>query len=225
MITRHQYMAYLNEKYAATANTSKLLQDVLVKNRDILETFIKEKACMTIALYRYHNMLFLYYEVIDGAHTPCRIFPFLTSCLKSVPVKDGELQWLPMHHIYHNAIPDSVDNWRRHGKKQRIGRIAYLMPDKLISYLYYHKELLEEGLFEGERYLSIAMYDTILFTYSESPRILTHLNAESAAESSVIAKWRALNPKSHFDHNFSGDGNFVDLEELLSIGWEEIINA
>ena len=223
MITRHQYMAYLKEEYADKTNSSDNLQDVLAKDRDILAIFIKEKVCMTVALYRYNNMLFLYYELVDGACVPYDFFPSLTPCLKTVPVKNCDTHWLPMHHVYHNAIPDSAENWRRNGKKERIGRIAYLMPEKLMSYLYYHKELLEEGLFEGERYLSIGLYDTILFTYSESPRILTHLNSESTEESSVIAKWRALNPKSHFDHSFSGEGNFVDLEELLSIGWEEII--
>ena len=224
MITRHQYMAYLKKEYALETNSATILSKILSSDSDIVADFIRKKACMTVALYRYKNMLFLYYEALDVAPMPHDLFPVLTERLQAVPVKEAYVTWLPTQHIYHNAIPDTVKNWRRQGKKERIGRIAYLLPDKIMSYLYYHKELLDEGLFEGERYLSIGLYDTVLFTYSESPRIMTHLNSESNEQSTVIAEWRAQNPKSHFDHDFSGEGNFVDLEELLSLGWEEIFD-
>lgn len=224
MITRHQYMAYLKKEYALETNSATILSKILSSDSDIVADFIRKKACMTVALYRYKNMLFLYYEALDVAPMPHDLFPVLTERLEAVPVKEAYVTWLPTQHIYHNAIPDTVKNWRRQGKKERIGRIAYLLPDKIMSYLYYHKELLDEGLFEGERYLSIGLYDTVLFTYSESPRIMTHLNSESNEQSTVIAEWRAQNPKSHFDHDFSGEGNFVDLEELLSLGWEEIFD-
>lgn len=224
MITRHQYMAYLKKEYALETNSATILSKILSSDSDIVADFIRKKACMTVALYRYKNMLFLYYEALDVAPMPHDLFPVLTERLEAVPVKEAYVTWLPTQHIYHNAIPDTAKNWRRQGKKERIGRIAYLLPDKIMSYLYYHKELLDEGLFEGERYLSIGLYDTVLFTYSESPRIMTHLNSESNEQSTVIAEWRAQNPKSHFDHDFSGEGNFVDLEELLSLGWEEIFD-
>ena len=224
MITRHQYMAYFKKEYADKTNSANHLQKVLSADLDIVAGFIRKKACMTVALYKYKNMLFLYYEALDVAPMPHDLFPVLTERLEAVPVKEAYVTWLPMHHIYHNAIPGTAKNWRRHGLKKRIGRIAYLLPDKMMSYLYYHKELLEEGLFEGERYLSIGLHDTLLFTYSESPRIMTHLNPDSNEESMVITEWRARDPKSHFDHTFSGEGNFVDLEELLSLGWEEIFD-
>ena len=227
MIVRYQYMAYLQKKYADETNFNTILQSALASDRDIIADIIRKKNCMTVALYRYKNMIFLYYEVLkDVPHSlsPHDLFPCLTEYMENMPEKETYVKWLPMHIVYYNAIPDTVENWCRNSKKDRIGRIAYLLPDKLMSYLYYHKELLEEGLFEGERYLSIGLHDTILFTYSESPRIITHLNLQSTEESTVIAKWRALNPKSHFDHNFSGEGNFVDLQELLSLGWEEIFH-
>lgn len=227
MIVRYQYMAYLQKKYAIETNLNTILQSALASDRDTIASIIRKKDCMTVALYRYKNMIFLYYEAVANvphALSPQDLFPALTEHLESVPVKETYQEWLPMHIVYYNAIPDSVENWRRNSKKERIGRIAYLLPDKLMTYLYYHKELLEEGLFEGERYLSIGLHDTILFTYSESPRIITHLNLKSTEESAVIEKWRALNPKSHFDHDFSGEGNFVDLQELFSLGWEEIFH-
>ena len=237
MITRHQYMAYFKKEYVLETNSATILSKILSSDSDIVADFIRKKACMTVALYRYKNMLFLYYEALDVACSPhdmtsvlnetpipYNLFPALTEYLEVMPVKEAYVKWLPTQHIYHNAIPDTAKNWRRQGKKERIGRIAYLLPDKIMSYLYYHKELLDEGLFEGERYLSIGLYDTVLFTYSESPRIMTHLNSESNEQSTVIAEWRAQNPKSHFDHDFSGEGNFVDLEVLLSLGWEEIFD-
>lgn len=224
MIIRYQYMAYLQKEYADETNLNTALHSILSSDRDIIADIIRKKECMTVALYRHKNMIFLYYEALNEKHSPYEMFPALTECLESVPVKEAYEKWQPMHVIYYNAIPDSVENWCRNSKKERIGRIAYLLPDKLMSYLYYHKELLDEGLLEGERYLSIGLHDTILFTYSESPRIITHLNLESKEESTVAAKWQALNPKSHFDHAFSGEGNFVDLQELLSLGWEEIFH-
>lgn len=220
MIARHQYMAYLKKEYA----DRNIQAEVLTSDKNHIAELISKKDCMTIALYQYKNMIFLYYEALTDVCSPLDMFPALTDFLENIPVKEEYIRWIPMHTVYYNAIPETIETWCRLEKKQRIGRIAYLMPDKLVSYLYYHKALLDEGLFEGERYLSIALYDTILFTYSESPRIITHLRLEEKEDSKIITEWRAKNPKSHFDHDFSGEGNFVDLTELLSLGWEEFLN-
>lgn len=224
MIIRYQYMAYLQKEYADETNLDTVLQGILSSDRDTITDIIRKKECMTVALYRHKNMIFLYYEALKEKIIPQDLFPALMDCLEAVPVKETYKKWLPMHIVYYNAIPDTAEKWCRMINKERIGRIAYLLPDKLVSYLYYHKALLDEGLFEGERYLSIGLHDTILFTYSESPRIITHLNLESKEESAVITKWEEVNPRSHFDHDFSGEGNFVDLQKLVTLGWEEIFN-
>lgn len=220
MIKRHQYIAYLKEEYM----NDQILQEYLEEDKKIVSEDILKKHFMTIALYHHKNMVFLYYEELEHVKGPDEMFPFFTACLEKVPFKTDHVKWIPMNVFYYNAIPKTTEQWFRNEKKGRIGKIAYIMPDKLLSYMYYHKALLDEGLFDGERYLSIASHDTILFTYSETPRILTHLNTESDEASAVIEEWRKLNPKSHFDHNFSGDENFVQLKELLTLGWEEIFS-
>ncbi|MBQ8526086.1 MAG: hypothetical protein IJ460_05155 [Clostridia bacterium] len=210
MIYRFQYTAYLNSRFAELGNSVLNSAKAEAKNK------IADKTCITIALYRYDNMLFLYCESADNRICAENLLPSLTECL------DGN--WLAMKNVYYTSVPVSDEYWSRQGKKTRIGRLARLMPGKVNSYVRYHKAIMEEGLFEGEKYLCISLYGNTLFLYSESPAIMTHIRQNLKGESEVINEWRKLNPKSHFDHGFSGESNFITIEEIFSAGREDILN-
>ena len=93
-----------------------------------------------------------------------------------------------------------------------------LKDEKLFSYVYYHKALVDEGLLDGDRYQFIALHENILFSYFEEPKIFTHIKKECKEESSVIKEWLAVDPESHFDHDLSGEENFLLIEEIFSAG-------
>ena len=218
MIKRCQYVAYLSSEYAS----EDIDKAIISSDSEVVKKHISDKDCMTVALYRFRHMLFLYVEKLNEDVTPDMLFPALTEVLDFVPRNEVFTRWTDMTTVYYTSVADSTEEWSRCGKKGRIGRIAVLYPHKLMSYVYYHKAIMDEGLFEGDKYLHIALHDTMLFAYSEEPNEMTHINFECDAPSEVIEEWRRQIPVSHFDHTLTGDGNFLNIDEVFSMGVEDL---
>ena len=200
MIYRFQYTAYLKSGLDITNILPKIKNEGKISSENGL--------CMTVSLFRYENELYLYFETTDENMLPEKILPSMNEW-----VQNG---WTLMENVYYTAIPADADYWARQGEKKHIGRLGRLVSNKINSYIHYHKEIMKEGLFDGDKYLFISLTGNTLFLYSESPDIMTHLRSNSAEKSKVIEEWRSINPGSHFDHDFSGDANFVYMEDILS---------
>lgn len=218
MIVRKHYRACLKDG----SSLHNIIRQAIEKDAARVREAILHSRCLTTALYQYENMLFLYYEALEETVTPTQLFPALSEELELWPQKDGKTPWAYMYHIYYHAIAENVSQWERHGKKKRRGRIAYLQEDKLFSYAYYHKAIVEEGLLEGDQYQSIALHENILFSYFEEPKVMTHIRKEVQEESRIIKDWLAADPESHFDHELSGEDNFLFITELFSMGREDM---
>lgn len=217
MIVRCHYRASI----ASDVDYEDEVLSALEEDKECVKDAIDEGRCLTVAMYKHEDMLFLYVEQIDEELTPDELFPELSMCLNLWPEREGLVPWAKMYHIFYHDLPTSPKQWAREGKKKRRGRIAYLYEDKIFSYTYWHKALVDEGLLEGDRYQSIALHEDILFSYFEEPKIFTHLNKFSNEESKVIEGYIASDPESHFDHSLSGDENFLMLPEVFSMGVED----
>ena len=218
MITRMHFRANIMNEFLDEES----LNDAIEADREYVAEAIEEGRCLTVALYQHEDMLFLYYEKIDEDLEPDDLFPELSMCLNLWPEKDGLTPWAYMYHIYYHDIPTDEKYWARQGKKKRRGRIAYLFPDTIFSYTYWHKAIVDEGLLEGDRYQSIALHENILFSYFEEPKTFTHIKKDINKESEVIKGWLEADPESHFDHSLSGEENFLLLPELFSMGVEDL---
>jgi len=215
-IVRNHYRGFLEENYS-TAITE--------NEKNIIKNFIAQGRCLTVALYHYKQSLFLYFESTDlnGADlSPENLFPELSAKLKICPSLENDRKWAKMYNIYYHSIPKSTDDWARDGKKTRRGRIAKLVEDKLFSYVYYHKAIVDEGVFEGDKYQSIALHEDILFSYFEEPKIITRIKIDDDSESQVIHEWLKQDPESHFDHDLSGEENFLFIPEVFAMGKEDL---
>lgn len=208
MIYRFQYTAYIRSGFD--------INSILSQADSEAKECVKNGDCITIALFRYENILFLYLESTSDTVFAGDIIPSVTECM------DGN--WLSMENVYYTSIPSDEKYWSRTCDKIRLGRIGHLVPDKKQSYINYHKAIMKEGLFEGDKYLYIGLYGNTLFLYSESPKIMTHIRSNIDGKSEVIEEWRRLDPRSHFDHEFSGEANFVNLTQLFSVGREDFTN-
>lgn len=218
MIIRNHYRACLKEEYASSDRRALRKKE----DAEAAGAAVRDGRCLTVALYRHQDMLFLYYEALDPDLKPQELFPVLSEQLSLWPEKDGRTPWAFMYHIYWHSVPETPEQWAREGKKERRGRIAYLLPEKLFSYVYYHKAIVDEGLLEGDRYQSIALHENVLFSYFEEPKIFTHIREEYTGEASkVIDEWLAADPESHFDHSLSGEANFLLIGEVFSMGRED----
>ena len=215
MITRRNYRACMKK------NMQNAMQAAIACDKEKVREAIAKHHCLTVALYQHDDMLFLYVEALEKDLTPDMLFPELSKLLCPWPERMGEKLWVKMFEIYYHDIPTDEAYWARKGHKTRRGRIAYLLEDKMFSYTYYHKAIVDEGLLEGDRYQFIALHEDILFSYFEEPKEFTHIKKQSKEESQVIKEWLEVDPESHFDHNLSGKDNFLLLPEVFSMGLED----
>ena len=201
---------------------------------------------LTAALYRAERMLFFYYEALgepllvkaavnedsegilesgEDVQTTClhpeELLVPMAPYLQIWPGQEDDRLWVHMYHIYYHNEPESLEDWARACKPElRRGRIAFLRNEKLFSYVYYHKAIVDEGLLLGDRYQSIALHENILFSYFEEPKTLSNVRRDFTKESEVINEWMAVDPESHFIRKRGG--NFTFIPALFAVGVEDI---
>lgn len=84
---------------------------------------------------------------------PDELLAALNPYLQVWPGQRDDRLWVHMYHIYYHQIPESVEQWSRAARPmKRRGRIAFLRDDKLFSYTYFHKAIVDEGLLTGDKY-------------------------------------------------------------------------
>lgn len=212
MITRHQYRGCIKQDV-----TRECLADALLEMQEEVRKFIDGKKLLEVCLYRYKRMCFLYYEALEEGIYPADFSGSLTPLLEMWPEEEGKTPWAYMYHIFHHSIPEEPQAWEREreGAKTKIGRIAFLYPEKLFSYAYWHKEIVDEGKHAGDKYQCIALHENILFSYYEEPRTNVNLCGEKDAESEALKGWTAADPESHFDREKAGGDNFLVIEPIL----------
>ncbi len=174
------------------------------------------------------NGLNLIPESGEDVQTTClhpeELLVALSPYLQIWPGQADERLWVHMYHIYYHDKPTSMEQWARASVPElRRGRIAFLRDDKLFSYVYYHKALVDEGLLLGDRYQSIALHENILFSYFEEPKTMCNVAHDFTRQSEVINEWLAVDPESHFIHMPQGKGeNFMFLPALFALGVEDL---
>lgn len=247
-IYRLHYRGHLKEDFPADR-----LEDAVQGCIQNIRMAQAEGRVLTAALYQSGRMLFFYYEALGeplavtepvaaagagAAETvletgedvqstcpgPEELLSPLEPFLRLWPGQRGDRLWVHMYHIYYHSVPESPQQWRRAAvPEKRRGRIAFLRDDKLFSYTYFHKAIVDEGLLAGDRYQSIALHENILFSYFEEPKTFVNVRGDDSEESRVIKEWLAVDPEAHFIHMPSGKGeNFMFLPALFALGVEEL---
>lgn len=218
-ITRFHYRGSLKQEY--TKNTDSL-SAALAECKTQVQGLIHAGKIMTAALYYYKHMLFLYCEAIGEETRPEKYCSALTPYMETFPGIEKSRIWADMYHIYYHAIPEGIEDWKRPSTPAlRRGRIAFLYPDKLYSYIYHHLNIVKEGLLTGDKYQSIALHENILFSYFEEPKTIINIRRDLSLESKVIDDWLAVDPESHFIHLPECKGaNFMFLPAYFALGAE-----
>lgn len=220
MIRRLQYRCSFKQ-----AGDEKTFGQMIIRCRDGFEKLIETGKVINASFYRYKNMGFLYVEeAVEKEDDPKlavdRVMADLNPYLKPWPEEDGDIFFAPMINVYYHHIPENeVEKWeyeRTTDKKERIGRIAFVFPDKLPSYVMYHNAIVEEGLLKGDKYAYISMHENILFSYYEEPRNNVNIK-DSEEESKVIRDWLNVDPESHFDRVKGKGSNFLVIDCLFSV--------
>ncbi len=221
MIRRFQYRCSFKE----SAKTNKLVEAC----KERAKKLVKEGKLCNVSFYRYENMGFLYVEEITGdepensaqpAFDAEALMKELIPALKPWPREEGDVFFVPMINVYYHHIPDDdLKAWeqeRTTAEKTRVGRIAFVFPDKMPSYVKHHTAIVEEGLLKGDKYQYISMHENILFSYYEEPRNNVNLSGRDE-KSKAIEDWLAVDPESHFDRVKAKGDNFLVIPCLFTV--------
>jgi hypothetical protein len=218
MIIRHQYRCSFNASAKGAG-----FDEAVERCRDKAFELIKKGKLCNASFYRYENMGFLHLEEISDKGEkkidPECLFSDISPFLKLWPGEEGDRAFAPMIKVYYQWEPEeNTDEWEKErttDQKIRVGRIAFVFPEKLTSYIRYHKALTDEGLNKGDKYAYISMHENILFSYYEEPR--NNVNIKNTDEpSSVINEWLDVNPESHFDRVKAKGMNFLVIPCLFT---------
>ncbi len=224
-IHRMHYRAKLKEGYDKIT-----LKKALERCEENIREAQRTGNVLTAALYLadtadISRTLFFYYEGVaeEEVLSPEELLAPIGDDLQVCPGITDDRIWVKMYHIYYHSVPESVETWKRAAKPElRRGRIALLYEEKLFSYVYYHKAIVDEGLLQGDKYQSIALHENVLFSYFEEPKTMVNIK-NSAEESKVIEDWLAVDPESHFIHTPECEGlNFMFLPTLFALGVEDL---
>ena len=175
-----------------------------------------------LVILEVYKQLFLYYEAIGEEMGPEAFMAPLSPLLSLWPEKENTVPWAKMYHIYWHCEPKDEADWRRDPKPlRRRGRIAYLKHETMFEYVYHHFAIVREGLLKGDRYMSIALHEDVLFSYFEEPRSSVNIRRVDGPESQTIQGWLDVNPEAHFIPLPGSNGqNFLLLPECFAVGQE-----
>jgi hypothetical protein len=211
-VFRYHYRGHLND-----INPEELVS-ITEQTKQIISEYMKDGKIMTACIYRFENMLFAYYEAIGEEVRPEELFAPFSACLLKWPGQAVKREWVQMNHIYYHAIPEGKADWERKIKPElQRGRIAFLKPEKMFSYVYHHVAITDEGLLHGDKYQSIALHENILFSYFEEPKTEINIKRDLSKDSNAIDEWLRVIPEDHFIRG-TQNTNFTFIPALIAMG-------
>ncbi len=220
MIRRFEYRCAFSEKA-----TGKAFEGTVDEWKKEAEKLVRSGKLVNASFYRHENMGFLYLEEVlneeqDEILNPDNMFGNAGEFLRVWAEEEGDRLFVPMVKVYWQSEPENdVEAWeeeRTTAVKTRIGRMAFVYPEKLTSYIMYHTALVNEGLNKGDKYNFISMHENILFSYYEEPRNNVNIR-KSDEKSTAIDAWLAVDPESHFDRVKAKGSNFLVIPCLFSV--------
>ena len=220
MMVRRQFRGWNKRDIASEMKFGNAVEAAKMQAAGLVE----KGSLLLAALFCYESMCYLYYETLEERVYPGDFLWPLEPFMKQWPEAEGKTAWLPMCCVYYHSVPGPVEDWGRgRSGKTRVGRIAYLYPEKLASYVYWHQAIVDEGLFEGDKYQYISLHETVLFSYYEEPKEMVSIRGvEGKSESEAIKGWMEQRPETHFDRERTGGSNFMVIPALFSVGRSDL---
>lgn len=133
----------------------------MIKRNLYLAYVDKDFSAYDLISGKYQDMVFLY---LEGDKNPNEI---ISRGLKQFPDKSI---WFPMTEVFHYSKPFSAEHWRRKiANKTPELRVAFLKPECVSEYIFYHYQLQEEKPCLYDKYGMIFSYGNMLIMYLENP--------------------------------------------------------
>lgn len=183
MIRRERYLSYFKPE-ARSEHWDQIVEHILKQ-----EAHWKQRGLLSLSLFQLERYLCVYVE----QETSQSGFDW------SAPIADSLACWQTsqglrkaalMPDVFHDGVPVDYHLWR--GERvieERVGALAFLKPEMVSSYVYYHYQMQEERPESFNKTYTIGLYGNILFSYAETPKSLH-----------VIRPQRTLNTNHTPDH-------------------------
>ncbi len=186
----------------------------------LTETGTLTKNLKNASLFRYGKQIFLYFESIGEEISPEDIFDASSDFLEECPGMDGPRYWVMMYDIFHYQAPQADKQWRPDELRGKpVGRVVYLKPEMIASYIFYHYQYQEEKPGDGDKYGIIGIHGNMLFFYLEEPTYHDRPAYKGTlSTNNTPDNWSAL-MKEHFlcwPDQKGTDDNWRNTEVLIS---------
>lgn len=190
----------------------------LLREEKRAKELVENGMVMTFAAFSWKKNIFLYYECMDEEVFPEEVFPGVAEYLEDWPGKDMPRKWIPMIDVFHFNEPVSKEHWlRKEAVELRKGRVAYLKPEMMSSYIYYHYGLQEERAFLGGKYEIIAMHEDLLFGYQEFPNVVEEpVAAKRLSTKATPENWNDTRMDLHFNPWEDGYLYFKPIDQIFA---------
>lgn len=192
------------------------LEQMVEGNRG--KKLVDDGEIMTVAGFVFGRNVFMYYESLQREIAPEEVVPGLEDVLEDWAGEEGKRKWISLMDVFHFNEPESYEHWLRKLKvDRRVGRVAYLRPEMVASYVYYHYQLQEERAFTGPKYEIIGLHENLLFGYQEFPddRELPIMKGKLDS-SSTPDPWSDTRMDLHFKPWKDGDPFFKKFDAVFA---------
>jgi hypothetical protein len=125
-----------------------------------------------VRIFQFDAEIYLYFE--SEKNIPTFEWPSpLRTLFDKWPSEAGLRSSVAMMDIFYDAMPRQSEAWRTvDAKRESIGSVIYLRPEKYASYVFYHFQLQEEGIKKFNKYFIIGSNENLLFSYHELPAVI-----------------------------------------------------
>lgn len=149
---------------------------------------------LAMSLFRFEDMLAVYYESMDRELDLEGALAALTPCLLDIVQGSGR-KWRMMWELFHYSPWRGEAQWRRKQLGKRgIMRVNRLKPELFSSYVFHHYQLQEERPGFGDQYGLICFDDGLMCFYMENPeeRETDPLPGALDTHNAPLERWQEL---------------------------------
>ena len=169
---------YLYRAHLVSDNPPGFAEAVDAVQEKSRELFAQGKS-LVASMFRYKNMVFVYYESVGEELAPDAFFGAIRDYLLDWPGQDALRKWVLMTPAYYHAEPIDEDDWSRHIDTEKcVARMAFLKPDGITDYVRGHRALINEGAHKGDKFTCIALHENILFQYMEQREVVSNVKRD-----------------------------------------------
>jgi len=167
-----------------------LLQEAFKSGCESWKAALNEQGAETCSIFAYEHSLFIYVEASFGSGDWVWPEEFQHWLEPWPDLAAGHVYQVLMPNVFFDGTVSEVQSCRQQREtSERIGSIAFLKPDMVSSYVFYHYQMQEEKPGSFNQSYSIGLHGELLFSYYELPAMRGPSHIGKLATNHTPSNW------------------------------------